>query len=187
MQADCNAKSNQAKDEAGKTKQDRWRERNKDKQNAMSKAWADRNPDKVSEYKERKQALRRAAIESLRQAPVECIRCGGKIEWPKKVCSVCKNTRRRELDQARAITPARLEKARRYKTKSRLLYRTDRITPEFLGWVYGCAYCGATGVKLELDHIVPPPLGKHHVSNVVFVCRSCNARKGAKPLSEFVR
>ena len=77
-----------------------------------------------------------------------------------------------------------LKTQRAQQRKKRKLYGSaaanNRITPEFFGWVYGCAWCGAKGVKLELDHIVPlMEGGAHHVSNTVFSCRRCNASRGA--------
>lgn len=43
-----------------------------------------------------------------------------------------------------------------------------------------CAYCGTTE-NIELDHVVPLSKGGRHTkSNVQPLCRSCNARKGAK-------
>jgi len=53
-----------------------------------------------------------------------------------------------------------------------------------------CAYCGATGVKLEQDHVIPIipreksiKGGDHVKENVVPACRRCNARKSNKILA----
>jgi 5-methylcytosine-specific restriction endonuclease McrA len=50
-----------------------------------------------------------------------------------------------------------------------------------------CAYCGATGVALTQDHIVPLSRGgEHSATNVVPACRHCNSRKFARPLWRFL-
>jgi 5-methylcytosine-specific restriction endonuclease McrA len=42
----------------------------------------------------------------------------------------------------------------------------------------GCAYCGATGVDLQRDCILPISRGgRYTLDNVVPACRSCNAGK----------
>src|SRR5262252_3059705 len=41
-----------------------------------------------------------------------------------------------------------------------------------------CAYCGATGRLLTIDHKIPISRGGHHTKeNVVPACRPCNSRK----------
>ena len=42
----------------------------------------------------------------------------------------------------------------------------------------GCAYCGASGVPLQKDCVLPISRGgRYTVTNVVPACRSCNASK----------
>lgn len=49
--------------------------------------------------------------------------------------------------------------------------------------VYTCRYCGAHGVRLEADHVVPVRLGgASTLENLVTACKPCNRSKGAKPL-----
>lgn len=58
-------------------------------------------------------------------------------------------------------------------------------------WHYHCAYCLfpqelLPGV-LTIDHVVPLSRGGlHDIKNVVPACRSCNASKGAKLVSEWL-
>jgi len=51
---------------------------------------------------------------------------------------------------------------------------------------HACTYCGATGVPLEMDHIVPISRGgRHAIANVTPACKTCNASKHNKLLSEW--
>lgn len=54
-------------------------------------------------------------------------------------------------------------------------------------WGRRCAYCGAENVLLEVDHIVPRSRGgSDRVSNLTLACHSCNQKKGARPIEEFL-
>ena len=54
-------------------------------------------------------------------------------------------------------------------------------------WNHACAYCGATDVPLNLDHIVPRARGgSNRVSNLACACIPCNTEKGARPVEEFL-
>ncbi len=54
-------------------------------------------------------------------------------------------------------------------------------------WDHACAYCGATEVPLNLDHIVPRARGgSNRVSNLACACIPCNLEKGARPVEEFL-
>ncbi|MDH5636975.1 MAG: HNH endonuclease [Nitrospinota bacterium] len=47
-----------------------------------------------------------------------------------------------------------------------------------------CQYCGATGVKMTIDHVIPRSRqGESTWENVVAACRECNLKKGNRPLS----
>jgi 5-methylcytosine-specific restriction endonuclease McrA len=44
-------------------------------------------------------------------------------------------------------------------------------------WGRKCAYCGKTGVPLEIEHIVPKSRGgSNRVSNLTLACRECNQK-----------
>lgn len=46
-------------------------------------------------------------------------------------------------------------------------------------WGRKCAYCGATDVQLEVEHVVPRSRGgTDRVSNLTLACRECNEAKG---------
>ena len=53
-------------------------------------------------------------------------------------------------------------------------------------WGRKCAYCGATNVPLEIDHIIPKSRGgTDRVSNLTLACRKCNLKKGRRTAAEF--
>ena len=53
-------------------------------------------------------------------------------------------------------------------------------------WGRRCAYCGATNVPLEIDHIVPVSRGgTDRVSNLTLACSACNQAKGNRTAEEF--
>ncbi len=50
---------------------------------------------------------------------------------------------------------------------------------------FTCGYCGAKGVRLECDHIVPVAAGgSHDDDNLLTACKPCNRKKAAKSLSD---
>lgn len=54
-------------------------------------------------------------------------------------------------------------------------------------WEHRCAYCTATGLPLEIDHVVPQSHGgSDRVANLVIACRACNLAKGDKLLEDFL-
>lgn len=54
-------------------------------------------------------------------------------------------------------------------------------------WGRKCAYCDATHVPLEVEHIVPKARGgSNRVSNLTLACRKCNQGKGDMPVEEYV-
>ncbi len=53
-------------------------------------------------------------------------------------------------------------------------------------WGRCCAYCGVTGVPLQVEHIVPRMRGgSSRVSNLTLACADCNQAKGNKTAAEF--
>ncbi len=56
-----------------------------------------------------------------------------------------------------------------------------------LKWKHACAYCGVSGVPLELDHVVPRSRGgSDRESNRVPACHRCNQQKGNRTIEEFL-
>jgi 5-methylcytosine-specific restriction endonuclease McrA len=57
-----------------------------------------------------------------------------------------------------------------------------------LKWNHQCAYCDASEVPLELDHIQPRrKQGSNRVSNLTLACHACNQRKGDQDIRAFLR
>lgn len=57
-----------------------------------------------------------------------------------------------------------------------------------LKWQHTCAYCQATNVPLELDHVVPRSHGgSNREGNLVAACHRCNQQKGNQPLETFLQ
>lgn len=55
-------------------------------------------------------------------------------------------------------------------------------------WSRTCAYCGATHVPLQIEHICP--LAKHgsnRVSNLTLACEPCNLKKGTQDIRDFLQ
>ena len=55
-------------------------------------------------------------------------------------------------------------------------------------WGRQCAYCGATGVPLEVEHIVCRKRGgTNRVSNLTLACNPCNDAKGTQFIQDFLK
>ena len=55
-------------------------------------------------------------------------------------------------------------------------------------WGRTCAYCGAAGTPLQVEHIHPKARGgSDRISNLTLACRPCNEAKNATPVEQFLR
>jgi 5-methylcytosine-specific restriction endonuclease McrA len=76
----------------------------------------------------------------------------------------------------RLLAYVRVPRAIQRKISRRALFARD-------GW--RCVYCGTSGGRLTLDHVVPRSRGGESVwENVVTACAPCNLRKGDRSLEE---
>ncbi len=76
----------------------------------------------------------------------------------------------------RLVTYVRVPRAVQRKISRRALFARD-------GW--RCVYCGTTGGRLTLDHVIPRSRGGESIwENVVTSCAPCNLRKGDRSLEE---
>ena len=70
----------------------------------------------------------------------------------------------------RLVTYVRVPRAAQRKISRRALFARDQ---------WSCGYCGTSGGRLTLDHVVPRSRGGDSVwENVVTACAPCNLRKG---------
>jgi len=54
-------------------------------------------------------------------------------------------------------------------------------------WNRRCAYCDKQNVPLQIEHIHPKSCGgSNRVSNLTLACQSCNQKKGALPVEQFM-
>ena len=76
----------------------------------------------------------------------------------------------------RLVTFVRVPRAAQRKISRRALFARDN---------WRCVYCGTSGGRLTLDHVVPRSRGGDSVwENVVTSCAPCNLRKGNRLLEE---
>ena len=76
----------------------------------------------------------------------------------------------------RLVTYVRVPRAVQRKISRRALFARDE---------WRCVYCGTSGGRLTLDHVVPRSRGGDSVwENVVTSCAPCNLRKGDRLLEE---
>jgi len=76
----------------------------------------------------------------------------------------------------RLVTYVRVPRAIQRKISRRALFARD-------GW--RCVYCGTSGGRLTLDHVVPRSKGGESIwENVVTACAPCNLRKGDRSLEQ---
>ncbi len=53
-------------------------------------------------------------------------------------------------------------------------------------WQHRCSYCGASGLQLQIEHIVPKARGgSDRASNLALACEPCNRAKGKQTAEEF--
>jgi len=76
----------------------------------------------------------------------------------------------------RLVTYVRVPRAAQRKISRRALFARDQ---------WSCVYCGTSGGRLTLDHVVPRSRGGDSVwENGVTACAPCNLRKGDRLLEE---
>lgn len=55
-------------------------------------------------------------------------------------------------------------------------------------WGRTCVYCGATGLPLEIEHILCKKRGgTNRESNLTIACKACNQKKGTQLIEEFLK
>ena len=157
--------------------------------------------------------VRLERVERMYAPTIACAKCGKtkavaeyySSDVTRKTCAECqpeayrkrykKNPKKEHLRVKRwkHSNPDTLARqgGRRYGRMAR--HSDGTLTREVVGDLYTCAqacpYCGRqlTPDSATLDHLDPLALGGlHGVSNVVACCRACNARKRARPFTEWL-
>jgi len=88
--------------------------------------------------------------------------------------------------QGRVIDGDRICEWRRYQAPSNLHRQSAEVWMVTRQRIFTrddstCQYCGARGVALECDHVIPVAEGgSNDDSNLVTACRDCNRAKGAR-------
>lgn len=100
-------------------------------------------------------------------------------------CKACKASLN---DRARTLY-SRL-KHRAEQDRQPLEVTLKQIQALFAAFDGKCIYCGTSedeaGRPHHVDHLVPVSAGgRHHISNLVLSCASCNSSKGNKPFFQF--
>jgi 5-methylcytosine-specific restriction endonuclease McrA len=140
-----------------------WNARNKDKRNAAQRRWNEKNPDKVAAARRRYHAKNPSLAKEWAKA--------WKTRNPSKAAAMFANNQAKR--RARKATCEPISAAQIAAHKKR----------------YGkhCAICRDKG-KTTLDHIIPLSAGgAHRLSNIQWLCFSCNSSKGARSMEDFAR
>ena len=115
------------------------------------------------------------------------------VNWKRAICLIAKGKVEVVKDSRRTVrscsgTELKVPAVMRLIKLIRTIYRT-RVTftkkNVFIRDRFKCAYCGARGEKLSIDHIIPKSRGgKMTFENCVAACRPCNLKKGGRTPSE---
>ncbi len=152
-----------------------WREENPERSKAACKDYRERNPEKVAQmwrdYVAANRDKVRLSIRKWLDANEESAR-----------------QKRREWRQTNAAkTRAYVENRRAKKAGAAGKVSTNIADTLFLKQGGKCTCCGEHLFAFHLDHIVPLVAGgAHDDSNLQLLLPKCNARKGSKPMVEYL-
>src|SRR3990167_1676847 len=131
-----------------------YRERNREKIRAKNAEWEQRNADRMLQHRREYEKNNR------------------------------KRLRERSRDRIRELLKLRRHVRRAQQSQVRCDLTLEQWREIVLLWKRRCAYCKRRPKILEQDHVVAISKGGGHTaSNIVPACRSCNARKGNRPLA----
>jgi len=156
-----------------------WRQRNRDKVNAASRKYRQRNLEK-----------RRVVIQAWRKANPEKVKAQRQREYRKHKVKMdaAKTQWRRDNPEKAKIARKTAYGRRRAREKGAPV--NDFTAAQWLQvkqwYQQRCAYCSQPK-PLTQDHIQPLSRGgSHTISNIVPACKSCNSSKGNRPAHDFV-
>ena len=127
-----------------------------------SAAWRAVNKERLTLQRVRRQEYHRAWYAAHKEEQNLQHRAWMKAN-PERQCALNRLRRARKLGAIGAIT-------------------SDQWVSIKASYAWRCAYCGKKPASLTQDHVIPLSRGGSHIpANIVPACRSCNARKGARP------
>ncbi len=161
--------------------------------------YRERFPDRVREQARRRRPMQRAYQKQWAQenrARVRAANARYRARDPERYRRSQHEHYRRHRDQRLATThawrranPERLahiEAMRRARIAGAAGTHTQAEWEALLRSWGKCAYCGATGVPLTRDHVIPLRRGgSNDIGNILPACRLCNCRKGTLTADEF--
>lgn len=128
----------------------------------QTRAWKQRNKDKVREYQREYMAENRDRV----------------LAWKKA-------SRERNPDTARQWWEDNKDRKRQYNLNRRGYNADPRLSIHHLEFHGACLKCGSTE-NLEIDHVVPLSLGgSNEQSNWQVLCKSCNCSKGNRNTEDY--
>ena len=172
-----------------------WALANTEKTKAAKQGWADRNREKIAascrEYRKNNPEKRRATCKRWENAHPEdrkrLRREGMRRAYRKNPDKFREAAKSYMLSKGKDYVSwiGHRRRARKANAPGNGL-RPDEWQSLCAQYDHRCAYCGKPS-RLEREHVVPLIRGGHDdVNNIVPSCRSCNASKGTKLVSEWI-
>jgi len=167
----------------------RWKAANPDQAAELQARWLAANPEYHSRWRtenaDRLREQRRAWAAANREAKNAAWRRWAERHPRDPAKMSAKSTQWAKANPARANARTARHRARRI--GAAVSDFTDAQWRELLAeHDQSCFYCGATGVTLEREHMIPLSRGGNHTkSNIVPSCGPCNRRKAGKTADEF--
>lgn len=170
--------------ESVKAAQERYYKNNPDKVKASQKKYYETHPEKMKAKSLNRLKLwgdkLKASTKKWRQENAERVKETSKLWWIKNTDKRSEYNRRfREKFPERVRLNNEKRRAREQNAKGVI---TPKEWKELCN-KYGnrCLCCGASNVKLTLDHVLPLIMGgTHTIDNAQPLCGSCNSKKGAR-------
>jgi 5-methylcytosine-specific restriction endonuclease McrA len=160
-----------ANSEALKRQSKEWYDANKERAQSLSKAWRDAHPDKMRTY------LKNWRLNASNKLKKSISFRAWALTHPNKMREYY---RRWYIKNQAVLRVSQRERQVLYATSDFDSNSWQRILTYF---GHCCAYCLRKDEPLTMDHMVPISKGGSHTEdNVVPACKSCNSKKGNRPI-----